>query len=182
MSPEVEQPVSPDVRPPAEIHPPLAAVGAHRGVETRAEPTPHRAHGDHHILRASPGDRWRWRAKVRQNPVQLRIYRVGVAFAGTLLIALGFVTGPLPGPGGIPLVLFGLAIWSSEFVWAQRLMRVFKAQLHRFRSWSRPRQLAAFAAFFACCGLLGYGYLLTLGPPAWLPDIVDGLLARLPGL
>ena len=46
---------------------------------------------------------------------------------------LGFVTGPLPGPGGIPLVLLGLAIWSSEFEWAHKLMQWFKAQLHRFR-------------------------------------------------
>ena len=40
----------------------------------------------------------------------------------------------------------------------------------------------AFAVFFACCGLIGYGYLLVLGPPAWLPGPVDGVLTRLPGL
>lgn len=163
MSPDVEQPVAPDVRP-------------------ATAPTPY-PHGAHHLLRDAPGeDRWRWRARVRQSPHQLRIYRIAVGFAGTLLIALGFVSGPLPGPGGIPLVLLGLAIWASEFVWAERLMTLFKAQLRRFQSWSRPRQVVAFGVFFAACGLVGYGYLLTLGPPAWLPGAVEGVLARLPGL
>ena len=183
MSPDVEQPVSADVRPLQELDPPAVAVGPHRPVhDSAADAARRRLHIDHHLLRDSPEDRWRWRAKIRQNPYQLRVYRVGVAIVGAFLIVLGFVSGPLPGPGGIPLVLLGLATWASEFVWAQRLMKVFKAQLQRFRSWSRPRQVAATGAFFGCCGLFGYGYLLSLGPPAWLPNAVEGLLMRLPGL
>lgn len=144
-------------------------------------PPGHPAH-DHHVLVEPAEDRWRWRRKIRQNPHQLRVYRVGVAIAGLFFVVLGFVTGPLPGPGGIPLVLLGLAIWASEFEWANRLMQFFKAQLHRFRSWSRPRQVLAWLVFFAVCGLFGYSYLLTIGPPAWLPASVDVLLARLPGV
>jgi hypothetical protein len=45
------------------------------------------------------------------------------------MICLGFISGPIPGPGGIPLVLLGLAVMASEFVWAERLMVVFKTQL-----------------------------------------------------
>ena len=60
-------------------------------------------------------------------PAQARLYRIAVAIAGLLLVCLGFVSGPIPGPGGIPLVLLGLAIWSSEFEWANRLMGWFKA-------------------------------------------------------
>ena len=100
----------------------------------------HGAHSEHHLLRESGEDRWRWRAKIRRNPLQLRVYRFVVGFVGLFFVALGFVSGPLPGPGGIPLVLLGLAIWSSEFVWAQHLMAWFKLQLHRFRSWSRLKQ------------------------------------------
>jgi uncharacterized protein (TIGR02611 family) len=164
MSPDVEQPVPPDVQRRPDL----------------AQPTS--AHGSHHLLRDSVEDRWRWRARIRQSPHQLRVYRFGVGIVGTLLVVLGCLSGPLPGPGGIPLVLLGLAVMASEFVWAERLMAVFKRQLHRFRSWSRARQTAAFAVFFACCGLVGYAYLLTLGPPAWLPGSVEGVLARLPGL
>ncbi|MCW2810011.1 MAG: hypothetical protein JWP61_469 [Friedmanniella sp.] len=145
-----------------------------------AHPHPH-PH-DHHVLVEPAEDRWRWRRRIRQNPHQLRVYRVAVAIAGLFFVALGFVSGPLPGPGGIPLVLLGLAVWASEFEWANRLMHWFKAQLARFRSWSRPRQVLAWLVFFAVCGLCGYGYLLTIGPPSWLPASVDDVLARLPGV
>ena len=97
-------------------------------------------------------------------------------------VALGFVSGPIPGPGGIPLILLGLAVWSSEFEWAHQLMQWFKAELHRYRTWSRAKKTLFWVAFFGCCGVLGYLYLLTLGPPAWLPGSVDMLLQRLPGL
>jgi uncharacterized protein (TIGR02611 family) len=150
-------------------------------VDIAAPASPRHGHS-HHVLRETPEDRWRWRRKIRQNPHQLRVYRFGVALAGLFFIALGLVTGPLPGPGGIPLVLLGLAIWASEFAWAQRLMTYFKAQLRRFRGWSRMRQVLAWVVFFSCCGLLGYLYIATLGPPKWIPTDVDRLLARLPGV
>jgi uncharacterized protein (TIGR02611 family) len=105
-----------------------------------------------------------------------------VALVGLVLVGLGFLTGPIPGPGGIPLVLLGLAVWSSEFEWAHRLMRSFKRQLRRFQSWSRLQQTGFWIAFFAGCGLCGYLYLVALGVPAWLPPSADLLLERLPGL
>ncbi len=136
----------------------------------------------HHLLVEPVQDRYRWRGRIRQNPHQLRFYRVAVAIAGLFFITLGLVTGPLPGPGGIPLVLLGLAIWASEFAWAHRLMLVFKAQLHRFRGWSRPRQILAWLIFFSCCGLLGYLYILVLGIPSWVPQFLERLLQLLPGV
>lgn len=207
MSPDVEQPRSTvGAGPPVLAHPGGAAsVAASTGgrpsvlaataetVEAAAQSVEqdgtdlpgtrrHGAHADHRILREPGQDRWKWRAKIRQSPTKLQIYRMVVAIVGLFFIALGFVSGPIPGPGGIPLVLLGLAIWSSEFVWAQRLMRWFKVQLHRFQSWSRPQQALAWVAFFAVCGLFGYSYLLVLGVPSWVPTQVDTLLARLPGV
>lgn len=146
-----------------------------------SRPAPAAAEAPTGRLSARP-ERWKWRARVRQNAHQLRVYRVVVALIGALLIGLGLATGWLPGPGGIPLVLLGLGVWASEFVWAQRLMRVFQRELQRFRSWSRPRQAVAWVVFFACCGLLGYGSLLLVGPPSWLPASADAVLARLPGV
>lgn len=129
-----------------------------------------------------PDDRWAWRRKIRANAHRRRVYRVVVGLAGLLLIVLGLLSGPLPGPGGIPLVLLGLAVLASEFAWAHRLMLRFKHALHVFRGWSRKKQALAWVIFFACCGVLGYSYLLTLGPPAWMPQEVDALLAQLPGV
>ena len=135
------------------------------GSRTRSPSTDH----DHHVLIEPHEDRWRWRRKIRQNPRKLAFYRVAVAIAGLLLICLGFVSGPLPGPGGIPLVLLGLAIWSSEFEWAHRLMSWFKAQLKRFRAWPRRGAGAVLGGLLRRCGLLGYSYMLLIGVPGWLP-------------
>jgi uncharacterized protein (TIGR02611 family) len=127
-------------------------------------------------------DRWHWRRKIRRHPGKLAFYRAAVALAGLLLVVVGLLTGPIPGPGGIPLVLLGLAIWASEFEWAHRLMQRFKAQLTRFQAWSRWQQALFWAVFIACCGLAGYGYMLLFGVPSWAPTTADSLLQRLPGL
>ena len=145
-------------------------------------PDEHHHDHHHHILIEPEEDRWRWRRKIRENKRQLAVYRVAVALLGLLLIAVGLVSGPLPGPGGIPLVLLGLAVWSSEFEWAHQLMLWFKKQLHRYRTWSTPQKVLSLVVFFSCCGLLGYFSLLTLGIPGWLPGSVDVVLQRLPGL
>ena len=109
----------------------------------------------HHVLIEPEEDRWAWRRRIRQNPHQLRIYRVAVGFAGLLLICLGLVTGPLPGPGGIPLVLLGLAIWSSEFEWAYRLRQRFKAEIKKFRGWPTGKKVVFWIIFFAVCATSG---------------------------
>ncbi|HJV13801.1 MAG TPA: PGPGW domain-containing protein [Propionibacteriaceae bacterium] len=139
-------------------------------------------HHHHHILIEPEEDRWRWRRKIRENKRRLIVYRLAVGLLGLLLIALGLVSGPIPGPGGIPLVLLGLAVWSSEFEWAHQLMMWFKQQLHRYRTWPRAKKTGFWVVFFACCGIVGYFYLLTLGIPRWFPEPVDVVLQRLPGL
>ena len=139
-------------------------------------------HHHHHILIEPEEDRWRWRRKIRQDRRKLVVYRAAVGILGLILIALGVVSGPLPGPGGIPLVLLGLAVWSSEFEWAHQVMMGLKKELHRYRTWSVSRKTLFWVAFFSCCGLLGYAYMLTLGIPGWLPGSAHQLLQRLPGL
>jgi len=136
----------------------------------------------HHVLIEPDEDRWAWRRRIRQNPHRLRIYRVGVAVAGLLLICLGLLTGPLPGPGGIPLVLLGLAIWSSEFEWAYKLRQRFKAEVRKFRGWPTRKKVLFWVVFFAVCGLFGYCYLLVLGVPFWVPEVGANLLEHLPGV
>lgn len=139
-------------------------------------------HHDHHILIEPEEDRWRWRRKIRQNPRKLFFYRLVVAFAGLFLVSLGFVSGPLPGPGGIPLVLLGLAIWASEFEWAHKLMMWFKAKVHRYRLWPRRRKVLFWICFFLTCAALGYLYLLLIGFPWWMPQFLHDLAGRLPGV
>lgn len=127
-------------------------------------------------------DRWEWRRRIRADPRRYFFYRIGVGVAGFLCIAAGAATGWLPGPGGIPLVLLGLAIWSSEFGWARRLMQWFKAQLHVLAQWSPWRKAVAIIAVVVVLLLLAYAYLLVLGVPGWFPDVAKRWLAVLPGV
>lgn len=178
MSPGVDDKDSPDAELPM-VTLPRAGEIAH-GSGRRIPEHEHEHH--HHILIEPEEDRWRWRRKIRQNKRQLAVYRIAVGILGLILVALGLVSGPIPGPGGIPLVLAGLAVWSSEFEWAHQLMMWFKKELLRYRGWPSTTKGVFWVIFFACCGLVGYVYLLALGIPRWMPGSVEALLQRLPGL
>lgn len=140
----------------------------------------HHLHGAH--LLEPEEDRWAWRARIRRNPTQLFFYRIGVAIVGLALMIAAGLTGPLPGPGGIPLFLLGLAVWASEFSWAHRLMEWFKEFFRRYQTWRWPAKLGFWLAFAAVCWLLGYVMMLIFGIPPWVPSRVRTLLEALPGL
>lgn len=44
-----------------------------------------------------------------------------VLIIGSLFIVAAGLTGWLPGPGGVPLFLIGIAILATEFTWAKRI-------------------------------------------------------------
>jgi uncharacterized protein (TIGR02611 family) len=131
-------------------------------------------------------DRWAWRARVRRNPATHRVYRVAVGVLGVLLLLLALVTGPLPGPGGIPLALLALAVLASEFAWAARLLDRLRAESVRAAAWVRRRpawvQRLGAVATAGVVVAVGYVCLLVLGLPAWLPAAVQAPLQSLPGL
>jgi uncharacterized protein (TIGR02611 family) len=51
--------------------------------------------------------------------------RVGITIAGFLLILVGAALLVLPGPG-LLVIIAGLAVLATEYVWAQRLLRIAK--------------------------------------------------------
>ena len=50
-----------------------------------------------------------------------KLYRTGFAIAGFLVLVLGIVLVPLPGPG-LLVVAVGLAMLALEFRWAERML------------------------------------------------------------
>ena len=58
-----------------------------------------------------------------------------VALVGGTVLLVGIALLVLPGPG-IPLVLAGVAILASEFVWARRALRNAKDTATKARRWS----------------------------------------------
>lgn len=53
--------------------------------------------------------------------------RIAVTVIGVLVVLAGLVLLVLPGPGWV-LIFVGLSILGSEYVWAQRLLRLAKKQ------------------------------------------------------
>ena len=140
---------------------------------------------DHNITLDAADDDWRWRRTIRSNPHSHLIYRIVVGIIGLAIVAVGLVMVPFPGPGWL-VVFLGLAVWSSEFEWAQRLLRVARHTLRVWTEWLKPRSwwikglvlLVTLAAVAAVFWLL----FLISGVPGYLPDLVEKWLTTVPGL
>ncbi|MFG2042400.1 TIGR02611 family protein [Dactylosporangium sp. NPDC048998] len=75
----------------------------------------------------------RLRARAYATPLGRLIVKIAVAVVGALIIAVGVVLLPLPGPGWV-VILGGLALLAMEFHWARRLLHFTREQLLR---WTR---------------------------------------------
>lgn len=139
---------------------------------------------DDNITLDAADDRWEWRRRIRENPRKLLFYRIGVGVLGGLLIIAAPLTGWLPGPGGIPLFIAGLAVLASEFEWAQRLLYRVKEWVKALTAWTgkQPAWLKALGtvALFVCVLVGIWLYFAVLGVPGWLPDGWESSLHKLP--
>ena len=61
----------------------------------------------------------RVRARQERHRQRHRLYRIGFAAIGFLVLAAGIVMLVTPGPG-IPAIVLGLAMLALEFAWAER--------------------------------------------------------------
>ncbi|WUH94668.1 TIGR02611 family protein [Streptomyces sp. NBC_00433] len=50
------------------------------------------------------------------------VWRAGIFIVGLAVIGGGIILLPLPGPGWL-IIFGGMAIWGTEFVWAQKVLR-----------------------------------------------------------
>lgn len=80
-------------------------------------------------------------------------YRVGVGLVGGVVLALGIVIIPYPGPGWFT-VFAGLAILATEFAWARRLLRFARARYDEWGRWLRRQRPAVRLLALAFTGLV----------------------------
>lgn len=76
----------------------------------------------------------RFLARRRRTPAGRLAVRVIIAVLGLLIIAVGIVLLPLPGPGWV-IIFGGLAIWSLEFSWAARLRHFAMREVSKWTAW-----------------------------------------------
>lgn len=156
------------------------------GPVTAAEPYDPVDYSDPNVVLDAHEDRWAWRRRLRENPRTHRLYRLAVGVVGALFILLAVATGWLPGPGGIPLAIAGLAVLASEFEWAQRLLHPVEVRWKRFMRWSERKPTwikvaGSSGTVAAVIAVVWLGFVVT-GVPPWLPDSASSMLLRLPGM
>ncbi|MGA9873802.1 MAG: TIGR02611 family protein [Rhodococcus sp. (in: high G+C Gram-positive bacteria)] len=78
--------------------------------------------------------RRRIRARIAANRSVDLAYRITIAVVGILVLAVGILAIPYPGPGWL-IVFAGLGILASEFTWANRLLKFVRKHYDRFMEW-----------------------------------------------
>ncbi|MCT2207120.1 PGPGW domain-containing protein [Brevibacterium casei] len=114
----------------------------------------------------------RWRMSVTANPHAARLYRFLVGGVGSLIVVIGLILVPLPGPGWL-IVIIGLFVISTEFHWARHLLHFVRVRVEAWTHWIMRQPLwvrwavgALTAAFVACVVWL---VLRLIGIPDWVP-------------
>lgn len=104
--------------------------------------------------------------------------RAAVAVVGGVVLLVGLVTIPYPGPGWL-IVFAGLGILSTEFDWAKRVLAFTRAKYDEWQDWLKRQPILIKSAFWVVTCIVvvttiwllnGYGLL-----NAWLHLGVDWL-------
>jgi uncharacterized protein (TIGR02611 family) len=113
--------------------------------------------------------------RVRANPTGRLSLKIGIGVLGGLVVALGIVLIPFPGPGWA-VVIVGLAIWAVEFVWARHLLEFTKRHVLSWTHWVGRQSLPVRA-------VIGVAGLIFVGAVVWLSvkfsfhvDLIDVVL------
>ena len=117
----------------------------------------------------------RWRRRLAARRSVNHSYRICVGVVGGLIVALGLVTIPLPGPGWLT-VIAGLFVLATEFTWAERLLEFTKKHVKRWTDWVTRQALCVRLVLAAATAAFVYGVLVVTlhltGVPDWVPGWV----------
>ena len=117
----------------------------------------------------------RWRRRIAARRSVNHPYRIAVGVIGALILAIGVVAIPLPGPGWL-IVIAGLFVLATEFLWAERLLEFTKRHVKRWTDWVTGRPLWVRLLLAAATAAFVYGVLVVTlhmtGVPGWVPGWV----------
>lgn len=107
-------------------------------------------------------------ANIRSTRTGRLTFRIAVGVLGAVIIAVGIVLLPLPGPGWF-IIFAGLALWSIEFRWALRLRRFTQRQVSAWTTWYASqgwllRILVGFATLLLVIAIIGVSLRISFGP------------------
>ena len=105
--------------------------------------------------------------------------RFAVTILGGALLLLGLAMMVLPGPG-ILLVVAGLAVLATEYVWARKLLKTARVQAEKVQEATVASPVRTTGTFVFGAGLLAVGLAMVIWQdvdlPFWSP-ITGGIMA-----
>jgi uncharacterized protein (TIGR02611 family) len=117
----------------------------------------------------------RWRRRIATRRSVNHPYRIAVGVVGALIVAVGIVAIPLPGPGWL-IVIAGLFVLATEFLWAERLLEFTKKHVKRWTDWVGDQPVWVRILIALATAAFVYGVLVVtlhvLGVPHWVPGWV----------
>ena len=153
---------------------PGSPVGGRRPRESADQRRARYDADDVHSLRERVAES-RWRRRLAARRSLDTPYRVAVGVVGGLVVALGVVTIPLPGPGWLT-VIAGLFVLATEFTWAERLLEFTRRHVSRWTEWLGRRSMAVRLGVGLLTAVFVYGVAVVmlhlLGVPDWVPGWV----------
>lgn len=109
----------------------------------------------------------RMRARVRSLPGGAVIWRIGITAVGVLVIVVGVILLPLPGPGWL-IIFAGLGLLATEYPWAARLLAWARRHATRSTRWAARQHgavrvlLVVATLIFLAALVLGTWWLYTV--------------------
>lgn len=88
--------------------------------------------------------------------------RVAIAVAGGVVVLIGLILIPYPGPGWL-IVFAGLAILATEFSWARRVLDKLRGLYDEWKAWVKRQNIFVEILTLALTGVI---VVLTI----WLVD------------
>lgn len=113
----------------------------------------------------------RWRDRVRQRPTVNFAYRITVGVVGLLVLGLGILAIPYPGPGWA-IVFVGLGILATEFDWARRLLAYAKERYDKVMTWFHRQHAAVRVLGGLFTAAVVFATLWLLGAVGFFADLV----------
>lgn len=92
-----------------------------------------------------------------------RLKRTAIGIAGGLVVIVGIIAIPYPGPGWL-IVFTGLAILATEFEWAQRILDKAKGEYDKWQAWLKRQHIVvrALVLLFTALIVLATMWLLNV--------------------
>jgi len=117
----------------------------------------------------------KWRSRLAARRSTDHAYRIAVGIVGGLIVAVGLVTIPLPGPGWLT-VIAGLFVLATEFTWAERLLEFTKKHVKRWTDWVTAQAVWVRVLIALATAVFVYGVVVVTlhltGVPGWVPGWV----------